>query len=292
MIRESASGPTSVAPPPPDVLPVVIRRVETLAEFRECVALQEHTWGVGFSERVPASVLLVSQKLGGVVAAAFEPTGRIVGFVFGLTGPMRGRLVHWSDMLAVHPDARGVGIGERLKRHQRDLVRALGVETMHWTFDPLVARNARLNLQRLGARVSEYVPNMYGDGTGSPLHGSVPTDRLVVAWDLTRDDAAAPVAPLAPREGRLVNPPDGDGRPTLDALPDDAGCVRIAVPHDVQALPAERRAAWRAVTRAAFLAYLGRGYAVEAFQRGDDDELPYYELARPAGATSSTEPIA
>ena len=290
MNRETASGPTTVAPPPA-AIPVAIRRVDTLAEYRECVALQEETWGDGFSERVPASVLLVSQKLGGVVVAAFDPTGRIVGFVFGLTGPMHGRLVHWSDMLAVRPDARGGGIGERLKRHQRDLVRAIGVETMHWTFDPLVARNARLNLQRLGARVHEYVPNMYGDGTGSPLHGSVPTDRLVLAWDLTRDDAAVH-APVAPRAGLLVNPPDGDGRPTLGALPDDVACARIAVPHDVQALPTEQRAAWRAATRAAFLAYLGRGYAVVGFQRGDDRELPYYELARPAGPTPSTEPLA
>ena len=265
MIRESAHGPT-IAPPPPAPPPapvdaaVLIRRVETLAEYRECVALQEETWGEGFSERVPSSVLLVTQKLGGVVVGAFRPDGTLVGFVFGMTGPMHGRLVHWSDMLAVRPEARGGGIGERLKRHQRELVRALGVETMHWTFDPLVARNARLNLVRLGARATEYVPNMYGDSTGSPLHGAMPTDRLVVSWDLTRDDAP-PVAPDAPR-------------------------ARIAVPHDVHALPPEERADWRATTRAAFLDHLARGYAIVAFQRGDGHELPYYELARddrPAG---------
>ena len=260
MIRESAQGPATAPPPPtpapqaPD-LPEVIRRVETLAEYRECVALQEATWGEGFSERVPSSVLLVTQKLGGVVVGAFRPDGALVGFVFGMTGPMHGRLVHWSDMLAVRPEARGSGIGERLKRHQRDLVRALGVETMHWTFDPLVARNARLNLVRLGARATEYVPNMYGDSTGSPLHGAMPTDRLIVSWDLTRDD----------------------GEPLPD--PDDAARVRIAIPHDVHALPPAERAAWRADTRAAFLSHLERGYRIVAFRRGDDRALPYYELA-------------
>lgn len=289
MIRESVRGPMAAALPPQADESPVIRRTASLAEYRECVALQEETWGQGFSERVPASVLLVSQQLGGVVVAAFEATGRIVGFVFGLTGPMHGRLVHWSDMLAVHPDARGRGIGERLKRHQRDLVRAIGVETMHWTFDPLVARNAHLNLQRLGARATEYAPNMYGEGTGSPLHGAIPTDRLVVAWDLTRDDVAG--ATGVPATGPLVNPPDGDGRPTLPALP-DAETIRIAVPHDVQALPTEHRAAWRATTRAAFLAYLERGYAIAAFRRGDAHELPYYELARPAGRAPSMEPTA
>ena len=78
----------------------------------------------------------------------------------------------------------------RRRRHvferQRDLVRAVGVETMHWTFDPLVARNAHLNLTRLGARAIEYVPDMYGTNTGSPIHGALPTDRVIVAWDLSR----------------------------------------------------------------------------------------------------------
>jgi predicted GNAT superfamily acetyltransferase len=55
------------------------------------------------------------------------------------------------------------------------------------------------------------------------------------------------------------------------------------VPHDVQALSAEHRAVWRAATRDAFLDYLARGYRVVAFRRGDDHELPYYELAHPTG---------
>jgi predicted GNAT superfamily acetyltransferase len=101
---------------------------------------------------------------------------------------------------------------------------------------------------------------------------------------MTRDDAPAP--PTAPRAGPIVNPTDAAGRPALAALP-DAPCVRIAVPHDVQALPLEERLAWRATTRDAFVAYLGRGYRIVAFQRGDDAvparELPYYELARDAG---------
>jgi predicted GNAT superfamily acetyltransferase len=269
--------------------PLTVRRVETLAEYQECVAIQEETWGAGFMERVPASMLLVAQKLGGVVAGAFTPGGRICGFVFGMTGVMDGRLVHWSDLLAVRPEARGAGIGERLKRYQRDLVRAVGVETMRWTFDPLVARNAHLNLARLGARAAEYVPNMYGADTGSPLHGGIPTDRFVAVWDLTRREEPEPAAPRPPagrpQSGQMapavVDAPDAGGAPVLNGMP-DAPLVRVAVPHDVHALPIERRAAWRSATRAAFLEYLGRGYEVVGFRRGEGDELPYYELARGA----------
>ena len=89
-------------------------------------------------------------------------------------------------MLAVRPDARNLGLGRRLKEHQRAMVRELGASVIYWTYDPLVARNAHLNFNRLGVRLAEYVENMYGV-TDSVLHGGIPTDRMVVAWP-TRDD--------------------------------------------------------------------------------------------------------
>src|SRR5690606_28979184 len=101
--------------------------------------------------------------------------------VFGLTGLEHGRLVHWSHMLAVRPEWRDLGVGTRLKAYQREAVARLGVEVIYWSFDPLMARNAHLNLNRLGARVAEYVEDMYG-ATGSTLHAGLGTDRLVVVW--------------------------------------------------------------------------------------------------------------
>jgi predicted GNAT superfamily acetyltransferase len=285
MISERARAtPDPIPPDSPAAAPdgITVRRVETLAEYQECVAIQKETWGGGFRELVFPSILMVAQKLGGVCAGAFAPSGRMLGFVFGMTGVRDGRLVHWSDMLAVRPEARGSHLGERLKRYQRDLVRSVGVETMHWTFDPLVARNAHLNLTRLGARVIEYVPDMYGSNTGSPVHGALPTDRVVVAWDLTQ--SAGAVTPPS-RPGILVNPVAADGLPALNGLR-DAPVVQIAVPRNVEAEPNERRAVWRDVTREAFASYLARGYEVVAFRRGQGDDLPWYELS-PRGQDST-----
>ncbi len=260
------------APPPEGI---VIRRVETLDEYGECLAIQEEIWGDGFRELVPPTILLVSQKLSGVCAGAFAADGRMLGFVFGMTGLREGKLAHWSDMLAVRVEARGAHLGAHLKRHQRELVRAVGVDTMYWTFDPLVARNAHLNLNGLGASVVEYVPDMYGSRTGSPLHGSLPTDRFVMAWDLTRDGASRPEAS---RPGVLVNP-SRMHRAGADGGYPDAPVIRIAVPHDADAESSEGRATWRAVTRAAFTHYLTRGYEVVGFRRGSTADWPYYELA-------------
>src|SRR5690606_23276161 len=114
-------------------------------------------------------------------------------FVFGLTGLRAGRPSHWSDMLAVRPEMRGRGLAIELKRFQRDEVLALGVEEMLWTFDPLRAGNAHLNLNKLGAVARAYRPDMYG-ATGSPLHDGIGTDRFVAFWPLRHERVVARLA--------------------------------------------------------------------------------------------------
>lgn len=270
---------------------VVLRPLATNAEYDEAVALQDEIWGAGFTDRVPASILRVGQKVGGVTAAAFDPQGRMLGFVFGLTGVRNGRLAHWSDMLAVRADARGKHLGDKLKHYQRDLVRALGVETMFWTFDPLVARNAHFNLNRLGARIAEYIPNFYGSNTGSVLHGALPTDRFVAEWVIEsanggRRDAASPRAERpAPDVARTAVVENGRVR-VVEPLP-DAARVLVPIPHDIEAaIGASQDAAlaWRLATREAIMHYFALGYQVTAFHRATERELPAYELTRSPSA--------
>jgi len=246
---------------------LLIRDFNSHADRQACVELQQLTWGVHFTECVPAAMLLVAQKLGGVVAGAFDDSGRLLGFVFGVTGIKDGKVVHWSDMLAVHPDAQGHHLGERLKEYQRQKCHAMGIDLMYWTYDPLVARNAHLNLGRMGARVDEYVVAMYGEGTNSPLQGDMPTDRFVITWAIDQAKVATPLAalpaklPLAvggdAREGELVDSPQ----------------VGVRVPTDITALAARDIAAarrWRMATRRAFTHYLPRGYRVTGFVSDPD----------------------
>ncbi|MES3033729.1 MAG: hypothetical protein V4813_06995 [Gemmatimonadota bacterium] len=261
-----------------------LRHFDTLADYDACVALQDDTWGHGFTERVPGAILRVAQKIGGVAAGAFDEHDRLMGFVFGMTGVQDGALVHWSDMLAVRPEARGTGLGAQLKHFQRDALLPLSVRLMIWTADPLVARNAHFNITHLGATPAAYVENMYGAHTGSVLHGALPTDRLVYHWDLPASSAWHP----------------GDGRPCAadDALPDaivlspdgtpgvvDTGSalvVRVRIPHDfsaVHAAGAERALAWRLAVRHALGGRLERGDRVTHFVRGHDTSLPYYVVA-------------
>ena len=283
---------------------ITIRRVQSPEEYAECVAIQMDTWGGGFTERVPATILRIAQYIGGVCAGAFNADGRLLGFVFGMTGLRDGRLMHWSDLLAVRPEARDHGLGRRLKLYQRDLLRPLGIETIWWTFDPLVARNAHLNLIRLGAHVAEYVPDLYGVETGSAVHGALGTDRFIVIWNIGHSDNGNPglVATSiggascaganddgteetpAADHGPLINASaDGDGLPGEGELV-DARTVRVEIPTDIMTVigqDAKVARRWRDTTRRAFLWYLGRGYEVAGFQSDPATGRSFYKLARP-----------
>ena len=241
---------------------MILRDFTSHEDRAKCVALQDLTWGAGFTERVPAAMLLVSQKLGGVTAGAFADDGTLLGFVFGVTGLKDGTLVHWSDMLAVHPSAQGTHLGERLKEFQRDQCRSRGIATIYWTYDPLVARNAHLNLNRMGGRIDEYVEAMYGEGTNSPLQGDMPTDRFVVSWAVDPVQVALPLDALPPGLALVVRDEAREG----DLV--HAAQVGVRVPRDITTLAAHDLAAarrWRFATRRAFTHYLIRGYHVRGF---------------------------
>lgn len=272
-----------------------IRPLRSRAELEACAALQRHTWGEAFSELVPPSLLIATQRAGGVAAGAFDPQGTLVGFVYGIPGIEDGLPIHWSDMLAVRDDLRDRHLGERLKRWQRLDVLRRGVRRMYWSFDPLESRNAYFNLRRLGARVREYHRDMYGE-TDSPLHAGIGTDRLIPVWELDSPRVIRrlagedrPPTPADVQDVPLVNPPTAAAFPP-PAEPDldiDAPRVRIAIPANIQLLKEaapDLARAWRETTRAALQNYFRRGYVAEELTRHGDwsayllraagDELP------------------
>lgn len=266
---------------------IEFRELEQLDEFRACVRLQETTWGKGFADVVPASILQVSQKIGGLVGGAFEGR-RLVGFVYSLLGRFEGVPAHWSHMLAVHPSARGRGLGIELKLFQREAVRASGVHAIFWTYDPMVARNAHLNLNRLGAQVLRYVPNMYGSDTGSPLHAGGDTDRFIVRWDLERPATLRAIGAGAERSARRLAGPNPDparvvARPARNGgagagLPDGRE-VFVEIPADVESMrPDDSLVQWRETVRDAVLTYLGRGYEVQSMVASLEGDRCFYVL--------------
>jgi len=273
---------------------VEIRPLSSLDDFRACVELQEEVWGEGFSERVPTAILKVAQRLGGVVAGAWDGSGELAGFVFGMTGLEEGRPVHWSDMLAVRPGLRNRGLGARLKAHQRSVLLERGIDVVYWTFDPLESKNAHLNFSKLGIVVREYQENMYGE-TDSPLHRGIGTDRFVALWLLDTPRVRARMAgeesppSLADLDAAVALGVDRSGSAPAPGVPDtglDAPRLRVAIPariHRVKEVDPELARRWRTRTRAALIPYLDRGYEVRELVRNGNDDVSWYLLARREG---------
>lgn len=273
-----------------DAHEITIHQCRTHAEYQAVVDLQKETWGANFTECVPAAILMVNQKIGGVTAGAFDRDGRLLGFVFGLTGVQDGRLVHWSDMLAIRKDARDLGLGRRLKLFQREYLLGLGIDTVFWTFDPLEARNAHLNLNRLGAQVAEYVEDMYAN-MDSALHQGIGMDRFIMEWQIADARVARilagdiPTVDTSAREAPIVNTivaTTGKIEPIEGELP-LVPCVRVEIPADIQAAKTQggefgRR--WRLNTRRVFRWYLHRRYKIAGFYRDPQGGRCFYLVAK------------
>ncbi len=264
--------------------------MESSKDFQAFENLQREVWGQNLSEVVTASLAQIVQKIGGVAAGAFEARGTMVGLVFGFTGFNHGRPVHWSHMLAVKSCLRDTGIGRKLKLYQREVLLRLGIKDVYWTYDPLVARNAHLNLNALGVEVSDYVPDMYGTGEDSDLFRGIGTDRFIVVWRINSHHVESILAGNRPTdlspwsESPLAvsrnNPSNSASAPqTTDVL--HASYIRVEVPPDIHvvrdALPVIA-AEWRLATRRAFQQYFATGYRVRGFYRDEEAGRCFYCL--------------
>ena len=236
---------------------MVYRILTLVTEMEACEALEREIWGLSDAELLPASHLIAAVHAGGMAAGALDG-GELVGFVCGFASYhpewSRPNGLH-SHMLGVLPGYRGEGIGRELKGFQRAWCLERGLPWMTWTFDPLQARNARLNLEHLGVTVSEYRVNEYGT-LGGDLNAELPTDRLVAFWELTGERVTTlPEHPL-PKAFRTF-----DNQPEKNLI--SANQVRIEVPADFTRLMKEDpplALKWRLAAREVFQHYFDLGY--------------------------------
>jgi predicted GNAT superfamily acetyltransferase len=146
--------------------------------------IQRTVWPGSETEIVPAHMLITAVHNGGLVLGAFNDE-KMIGFVFGFPGlettPDGPRPKHCSHMMGIHPEYRDAGIGFALKRAQWQMVRHQGLDHITWTYDPLLSRNAYLNIAKLGAVCSTYRRSEYGD-LRDGLNSGLPSDRFQVDW--------------------------------------------------------------------------------------------------------------
>jgi predicted GNAT superfamily acetyltransferase len=258
---------------------IEIREVRGLDDYRRCVDIQLEVWGLPELEVTPVIELLTVHRYGGVCIGAFDRED-MVGFVYGMAGCREGRFFHHSHMLAVLPEHRGRGIGERLKWAQRERVLSQGLDRIDWTFDPLQAPNAYLNIERLGVVIHRYTENVYGESCAL-LHGGIPTDRFEADWCLESGRVCQR------REGKIPARAGWEDLPHVNRTGPEGGFIRckdfdldqddrellVEIPPDITTMIAqdnELALDWRMKTRRIFQTYFDRGYTVAGFHRSED----------------------
>jgi predicted GNAT superfamily acetyltransferase len=259
----------------PDTV-IELRDIHDLDGCRDVVAVQIAVWGRD-AETVPASVLSVSVKRGGILIGAYDGD-TLVGFVWSFPGRRDGEWTHWSHMLAVLPEARGRGLGRDLKLAQRTRAIEQGIELVEWTFDPLQAQNAHLNFVRLGCIATRYLVDAYGAMSG-PLHRGTPTDRLVAEWWITRPHVERRLAQRTVLVARSAEVRDA---PALIAMRQGSkwlecgevrtgfGAPRVLLPvpaafGEMQQQDVDAAMRWRLGVREAFAWAFGQGYRAVDF---------------------------
>ena len=162
-------------------------KIEFLREIdllRQCLEIQRRAWGFAAEDVLPLRMLIVCTKIGGQVFGAVQGEGKVIGFVNAIPGFREGNVFLHSQMMGVLPEYQNLGIGKNLKLAQRDEALSRGIDRIEWTFDPLEIRNARFNIELLGAICRRFYVNTYGI-TSSHLHAGLPTDRLLAEWHLS-----------------------------------------------------------------------------------------------------------
>jgi len=167
---------------------ITIREVETIEAMQECIILQRKVFASPDLEISPVRHLIVAKWAGGFTLGAYAGE-RLVGFVLSLPMFLENmESAFYSHMTAVDAEFQSLGIGAKLKWAQRERALAVGVNYIKWTYQPVLARNAFFNLERLGITINTYMPNFYG--TGAEANESkiqvaeVDSDRLFADWHL------------------------------------------------------------------------------------------------------------
>jgi predicted GNAT superfamily acetyltransferase len=161
-----------------------IRLIETPEEMRDVEELQRVVWPDSETDVVPLHMLIAAVHNGGLMLGAFVEE-KMVGFVFGFPGlettPDGPRPKHCSHMMGIHPEHRDGGVGFALKRAQWQMVRRQSLDHITWTYDPLLSRNAYLNIAKLGAVCLTYHRSEYGNMRDG-LNAGLPSDRFQLDW--------------------------------------------------------------------------------------------------------------
>jgi len=225
-----------------------IKSLNSLKDQNLARIIFDKTWAMDAGTEITPNLLQAMVHSGAHLSGAFVE-GKCVGAAFAFPATTSGLHLH-SHMTAVLDGFRDQGIGSALKIDQWKWAKKNNYKEITWTFDPLVARNAKLNLIKLGVDISAYYPNFYGDMPDA-LNAGDESDRVMANWKVVGDQ---PV----PRSF-ISNQSD------LDML--------IKIPEDIVAIRSKDKSEnlkWRHKVREEFMRAFEKGGKVVGFSANNE----------------------
>ena len=227
---------------------IQVRRLETLTDQTLGRQIFDQTWAMDSGTEITPNLLQAMVHSGAYLSGAFIDE-KCVGAAFAFPATTEGLHLH-SHMTAVLYKYRDQGIGYALKIDQWNWAKKNNYKEITWTFDPLVARNAKLNLIKLGVDISAYYPNFYGDMPDA-LNAGDESDRVMASWKVAGDQ---PVA-----KSVITNPDKAD---TLIKIPEDIVTIRS---EDIS-----ENLKWRHKVREEFMRAFEKGGRVVGFSANNE----------------------
>ncbi len=248
-----------------------VRDLTKFEEFNQVVQVQQKIWGLNNSQGLYMPMLKTMAENGGTVIGAFD-ADKMIGFVVGFLGRHSdGQIKLCSQTMGVLPEYRNKNVAATLKWAQRQKVLPTELELITWTYDPLEAPNARLNIRALGGIARTYKEDIYGENFSTLTQG-LPTDRFLLEWWIKTDrvnDRAKGIAPnpigLEPPIVNRCTGTSGDRKIEAIDFNLDKPVLRVEIPNDLQAIKKTDLTLardWRLKTREIFEKYFARGYQV------------------------------
>jgi predicted GNAT superfamily acetyltransferase len=253
----------------------------SVRELRDPVALETvaqlfvRIWRAESPEELlNARMMRALAYAGNYVVGAFR-NGVLIGAAVGFFGIDH---LH-SHITGVDPATQSRGAGHAIKLHQRAWALDRRIESVHWTFDPLVRRNAYFNLHKLGARAVVYLPDFYGPMTDGINAGDTASDRFYIQWDVASPEAISAaagdtrdvdLAAVAAGGAGVALGRDAQGVPAPGKASYDGRPLLVAVPPDIEALRGQDpvlAVVWRREVRDALCGAIEAGYRVTGMAR-------------------------
>jgi predicted GNAT superfamily acetyltransferase len=255
-----------------------IKNLQTVEELEAVYQLESLIWSV--EDTVPVNHTVATVKNGGFVLGAFFQE-KLIGFQYSFPGFDGEKSYLCSHSLGIHPEYRAFGIGERLKRVQKDTAMEKGYDLITWTYDPLETVNGNLNLHKLRAVGAKYIENAYGEMADN-MNAGISTDRFLIEWRIKEPAIQNSMEALG-HQPQVISTIVENGYliPSETDLNQISSKLLVPVPGDFQKIKKDDFSLalkWREKTNEVFTHYLGAGWVVTDLIKDKTKEHQYFYL--------------